>query len=248
MEQMSRSARHLLHISEVGGATGVDFSKLSPDLLSLVPHRLVEADDMPTDLTAGSIAGVVTALASITPMPPRRAGLDAETNARPCDVDVDGLAGPKSDRMLANGNRESGFVDRAEDIVFESTLRRSFLSESTVEPSLQGRHAVLASAAMSLEVAGSSRGSHQAEVPRILRRTFESVLVEVGREPEEHAERSCDEQSVLQPLPVTVGVEPLAPPYVDPIRNAGAASGRRRDVYGRLGHPPQSREPGRGPR
>ena len=226
----------------------MDFSKLSPDLLSLVPHRLVEADDMPTDLAACSIAGVVTALASITPVPPRRAGFHAETNARPCDVDVDGLAGPQSDRMLANGNRETGFVDRAEDIVFESALRWSLLRERTVEPSLHRRDAVLASAAMSLEVAGRSRGSHQAEVPRILRRTFEPVLVEVSGEPEEHAERSCDEQSVVKSLPVAVGVEPLAPPHVDPFRNTGAASGRRRDLYGRLGHPPQSREPGRGPR
>ena len=156
MEQMSRSARHLLHISEVGGASGVDFSKLSPDLLSLVPHRLVEADDMPPDLAAGSITGVVTALASITSVPPRRAGFHAETNARPCDVDVDGLASPQSDRILANGNRETGFVDRAEDIVFESALRWSLLRERTLEPSLHRRDAVLASAAMSLEVAGRS--------------------------------------------------------------------------------------------
>ena len=40
----------------------MDFSKLSPDVRPVVTHRLVEADDQPSDLAAGTIAGVVAAI------------------------------------------------------------------------------------------------------------------------------------------------------------------------------------------
>ncbi len=48
----------------------MDFPKLVPNLLALVLHRLVEADDQPTDLAAGPIAGVVAALARVSAVPP----------------------------------------------------------------------------------------------------------------------------------------------------------------------------------
>ncbi len=222
---MSRSARHLLHISDVGGAAGVDFSKLSPDVRPVVTHRLVEADDQPSDLAAGTIVGVVAALARVAAVPPRRARLHAESNFGPRDVDVDRLADPQSDRVLSYGNRKTGFVDRSEDVVLESALSGQALSERPFEPSLHRRDAILASTAMTFEVVGRSGRSYEAEMPRILCRTFEPELVEVGREPEEHAQRGRDEQAVVESSSVTVGVEPSAPPGVDPRRCSSATSG-----------------------
>ena len=213
-------------LSDVGGAAGVDFSKLAPDLRALVTHRFVEADDQPSDLAAGTIAGMIAALARVAAVPPRCARLHAEANFRPCNVDVDGLAGPQSDRVLAHGNRETGFVDRSQDVVLESALGGPALSERPFEPSLHRRDAVLASAAMTFEVVGRSRRGYQAEMPRILGRTFEPKLVEVGGEPEEHAQRGRDKQAVVESSSVQVGVEPPAPPGVDPRRGSGTTSSR----------------------
>ena len=68
----------------------------------LVAHRLVMADDAPTDLVAGTVPGLVGALAEVATVPPAVAGFDAEAGGRPGEVDVDHLAGrAASSGMLA---------------------------------------------------------------------------------------------------------------------------------------------------
>ncbi len=150
--------------------------------------------------------------------------------------------------MLAYGNRETGFIERSEDVVLESALRWPGLTERPFEPPFHRRDAVLASTAMAFEVVGSSCWSQQAEMPRILGRAFEPELVEVGGKPEEHAQWGRHDEAVVESASVAVGVEPFAPPGVDPRRGSGAASRRRRELYRGVRHPSQSTEPRSRPR
>ena len=69
------------HISEIGASSPIDAGHLCRCGVRVVPHRLVESDDQPSDLAAFTIAVLVATLAEIATVMPRGAGFDPKRSS-----------------------------------------------------------------------------------------------------------------------------------------------------------------------
>ena len=73
-----------------------------PKRREIVTDGLVAADDPPPDLVARPVTRLIGALTEVAPVPPAVAGLDAQPDGRPRQIDVDDLAAAQGERMLAH--------------------------------------------------------------------------------------------------------------------------------------------------
>lgn len=151
---------------------------------------------MPSLFAAGPVAGLLLSLTEGAGVPSGMPWLDRETNLGPRDVEVNRLAIRKVDAMLPDGCGKSDALEALDDELLESALGRLRLTGDALEPRLEHGNAVLASAAVSLQVVGGITRRDQSEIPCVFGGTGEPVRVQCSGESEEHPERRGDDQPV----------------------------------------------------
>ena len=131
----------------------------------------------------------------VAAVPPRVPGLDAEPGVGPGEVEVDHLAGAQGERELTLRVGEPRPEDGLEDVELEAALARAGSQRRLLQPVLEPLDAGPALPADLGEVHRRVVRCDELEMPAVLRRPLEPVLVEHGRQPEQHPHRRGESQA-----------------------------------------------------